>query len=567
MLSTLVMGQQISDPTTGGFGSDIYNGVIVGDSISLEEGRENGDYTSEILDVGDHAKWENIILNFLEDTDDEFGIIILEVTSTENLKNYTLNLNFINSSFDKKKINGNMQFKNDGKDLPYWVDSASKDLDIWIKTDLSIGKNIIKMYYGVGYEPNCEDVFIICDLNIYRKTLSTSEKEYVSHTGLGVWEDYVDLTTLENELIKNPVKIQYKYMRDIGQSCGDQYGDCDDTTTITTNVNNRYGELEINSIDIVDVNLYPFGNDWRNKSVFKKNSFETDDLESGINVEFINTAEDGFGILTDLLVGYSAEEEPVVVKNSADTGIIIQVRGCDDAECVGDKFINVNGSLDKISQSRYIQYKLLFTRTDYSPTVYGAVLSYGESNVPEAAQSNINEAELIIKDSKEIGLNVSSAEEFLELAKNNMEENNYDRAISYSIKAKDEANWVYEKYLQDQKIIDTQQDAQDDFENAESKKLADDLFDLVDIAIGNADHTSIETERALIMFSQAELAYEVEDYTLAVERATEALNELGVKVDNTEPPNIIGFIVIIIGLIIVGAVVYSFVSAKLQTQE
>lgn len=568
MFSTLVLGQQISDPSDGDFGSEIYNGVTVEDYISLEEGRNSGEYTSEILDVGDYVRWEEIQLNFLESSDDDFGIIILDVTSTENLKNYSLNVDFNNSKFGGNDITGDMKFEIGGENLPYWVDTASENLDIWIKADLSVGKNVIKMYYGTGYEPNCGDVFIVCDLNIYRKTLSTSEKEYVSYTGLNLWEDYTNQTTLEHELIKNPVQVQYKYMRDIGQSCGEEYGDCDDTTTVNTNINNRYGEIEIDIIEFIDVNLYPFGNDWRDKSVYKKNVFKTDKLETGINIEFTNTKEDGFGILTDLLVGYSSEEEPEVEKNVADTGITIQVRVCDDKDCVGDKFISVEDvSMEKLSQSRYIQYKLLFTRTDYSPTVYGVVLSYGESDVPESAQSNINEAELVIKDAKDLGLNVSEAEEFLELAKSSMKANDYNEAISHSIKAKNEADWVYQKYLQDQKLIDNQQDAKSEYEKKESKNRADDLFDLIEIAIGTANHEDVATQRALIMFSQAELAYDVEDYELAIERATEALNELGVKVDNTEPPNIIGFIAIAIGLIIVGAVVYSFVSAKIQTQE
>jgi len=78
-----------------------------------------------------------------------------------------------------------------------------------------------------------------------------------------------------------------------------------------------------------------------------------------------------------------------LIKNS---NLDFQVRSCDDPNCNGESFIDIEDDSPKnlsVNDNRYFQYKVYFETesTDYSPYLYDVIIDYGGEDVPPQCDS------------------------------------------------------------------------------------------------------------------------------------------------------------------------------------
>jgi len=574
LFSCLVSGEKVSDPSEEKFGgTSLGDRLEIGETIKLVQGNDDT-YLSEIIDAEKVVDWGEIKLRLFEEESDASSHIVV-VESDETIDNYVLNVQIENFTFT-----GKLRIE-DGDDLlPYWIDE-SKDVGVYIKLNITEGeKKILYIYYGddsIGYDADCEDVFVICDTSIYNKKFYGDASSIKEFSDLGVWETYTDPSSGLEITDKRYVNIQYKYTLDVDKSCGGKYSACKENATVYTKTTSDFGDGEtIDGFEFNDVNLYPFnqegGDYWKNKTAFGVRGMKTNHLDSVLDFSFngnYDSDEEVFSfLLTDILVGYSGLTEPTYSLGNQELGISILVRACDDAECQGDKFVATNETLPDLDHTRYFQYKLEFKKNDFLPEVYGVSLYFDESNVPAYTDSLIYEAEVKINDLEELDIDASSAQELLDRALEKFDEENYSDAIKLAKQAKEDAELLYENYLANEGIRRDQEGKKDEYESEQNKIRAEELLDLAEIALGTADHTNVDTQRAEIMLTQAQIAYDSKNYALAIERSNDALEILGAKVPEPDtPPNIVGIVVLVVGVIILGAVIYAFLRAQLNKRE
>ena len=566
-ISTVVGGEVISDPSEGGFGGTSNSDRIqIDDGIKLVSGTD-GEYFSEIFDAGEFVSWSEIKLNFFDQETDASAYVVV-VEPTETINGYVLNVQIANFTFT-----GKLNIQSDGEELPYWVDDGSS---VYIKLDLvALEKKVLYIYYGddsIGYEGVCGDVFILCDQNIYSQIYSGGEEILKLYDNLTVWDRVVEQGV--EHVYPRKVKISYKYTRDIDASCG---GDnpCDQETSIDTVVSSAETEYSPSELVFDDVNLFPFnqqGGDtyWRNKTRYNVNEFVTDKLDDGLEFNFVNTGgENGFSVLlTDVLVSYVGRSEVTYSLGNEEVGITIEAMVCEDADCLADKWVSVDEDLVSLPQSRYFRYKLNFEKNDFTPEVKGVNIYYDSSDLPQLTEEKIYEATVRIEELNGLGLNITTAKKFLDDAMEEADDHKYNNAITLADDAKKEADRIYDVYIIEEEIKKDQEGKKTEFDEEQAKVRADELLDLIEIAIGTADHSNVNTQRAQIMLTQAEIAYNAGNYLLSVERLEDTLDILGAKAPTEEKPvNIVGIIVLIIGLIVVGTILYSFVRAKMDEGE
>lgn len=569
LLSQLTFGGKIKDPESGIFGGTSVGGKLeIGNAIYLEKGTSDT-YISEILDAGEFAHWKDIKLNFFGGESNASSYVIV-VESKVNISNYTLKARIENAS-----LSGKLRITDGENTLPYWIDEGSADT-IYIRLNLTNGeKKPIYIYYGddsIGYEPSCEDVFILCDNEFHIKEAKKSLTLMKEYKNLNVWETIEDPDAGMTITNKRYVNIYYKYTMDIKKACGrKEYVNCEENTIIMTFANSPDGYSLIDEFFFNDTNLYPYnkleGEYWSNKSLYSTRKIKTNELNDTLDIKFIkfNPNTENFNvIITDVFIGYTGLIEPEYRAGNQEVGIFIQVRSCDDPECKGDEFVNVtNNTFPVLEDSRYFQYKIIFNSNDFLPKIYGVDIYYDKSKMPELAESAINEANAKIIEFKEMGIDVSSAEDILKEATYKSSKELYKDAIELANKAKEDAERLYDIYQEELRIQQEKEKKMSEYEKEENKIRAKELLNLAEIAVGAADLTDPNTQKATIMLTQARLAYNAGNYELSIERANDVLEILSPK-KRQKYPNVATMLVIIVGMIFVGAVIYSFIKAKLE---
>jgi len=555
LFSSLVLGA-LTDPV-GEFGG-IGNRVEITDVISLSSDKDHGDYTSEILDAGKIVIWDKLDMKYAEfhNKSSVKGTVAF-VGADKTFTDHAVRINFKSrrtSQTNQDYLNGiftKLRIEEDGKVLPYWIDESSENLDIWVKLNISEGqeKRLLILYGDddITYDPDCSAIFILCDNNIYNKLYSEGgDNNLISYSDLGIWEKK-DLGDGVIQITEKQVFIYYK----VGQSI--EGG----SATIST-----HGEELIDNLDFIYWSQNP-----TDKTDYTVHQITTQEIDDDLTFNFSGTAGQRV-YLTDILVSYTNGSPLTGGIGLEDNGITIQARACEDKDCIGSEFENITDSLDALPQSRYIQYKLFFEKKDFTLSVSKVIFSYEESTLPNLASDAITDAMVAIAEIEELGINASSAQTILDSAIELQEKGEFNQAISVAKQANEESDKLYEKYLADQEIDKEKTEQEKEQERLEKKSRAEEVMELAQLGIDTADKSHPDTIRAQTMLSQAQLAYNIDNYDLAIERSQDALDILsGREPVQPEPPNILGIVIVILFLIIIAAVIYSFVKAKLDTED
>lgn len=565
-----VLGGTIIEPVNGSFQGD-GNGFVISDIIALEEGRTTGEYYSQVIDAGTIVQWKGVEINFLEyKNTSDVSLAVVIARSDYALENHAMRVEFKSRgrTLNELYMNGTIELlhiEDNGEPVDYWIDESSPYLDVWMKLNFTEGeeKEILVLYGDIiGYEPDCDNVFILCDLLIHSKLFEGSAENQINdYNALGIWywwENYGNSYFERRDSI-----ISYKYAR-ITDSL-------DDTTVYARSKNQLGNAIVIDSFTFNDVDIT--GGDWSDKSLYQTRTISTEDLDDFLNLTFYNENSNSFSVMvTDVLIrpsNFSGEDGYEAYNGIAleEDGVTLEVMTCETEDCIGGKYVPVDENLGELNLSRYLKYKLNFEKQDFVASVSKITFDYNESSLPDVAADAINSSEVRINEIKSLGVNVTDAEIILDNARELLASDEYMDAVSVAKSATAKAEKLYEDYLAGQdseKIID---DKKEDYEKNQTKARAQELLDLADIAIGNADHSHPDTQRAVIMFTQAELAFNAKDYDLAIQRATRAMDILSGKTVEETEINLIGILAIIFGLILVVSIVYSFVKAKVDSVE
>jgi hypothetical protein len=570
LISVPVLGGTIIEPVNGSFQGD-GNGFVISDIIALEEGRTTGEYYSQVIDAGTIVQWKGVEINFLEyKNTSDVSLAVVIARSDYALENHAMRVEFKSRgrTLNELYMNGTIELlhiEDNGEPVDYWIDESSPYLDVWMKLNFTEGeeKEILVLYGDIiGYEPDCDNVFILCDLLIHSKLFEGSAENQINdYNALGIWywwENYGNSYFERRDSI-----ISYKYAR-ITDSL-------DDTTVYARSKNQLGNAIVIDSFTFNDVDIT--GGDWSDKSLYQTRTISTEDLDDFLNLTFYNENSNSFSVMvTDVLIrpsNFSGEDGYEAYNGIAleEDGVTLEVMTCETEDCIGGKYVPVDENLGELNLSRYLKYKLNFEKQDFVASVSKITFDYNESSLPDVAADAINSSEVRINEIKSLGVNVTDAEIILDNARELLASDEYMDAVSVAKSATAKAEKLYEDYLAGQdseKIID---DKKEDYEKNQTKARAQELLDLADIAIGNADHSHPDTQRAVIMFTQAELAFNAKDYDLAIQRATRAMDILSGKTVEETEINLIGILAIIFGLILVVSIVYSFVKAKVDSVE